>query len=105
MGSSVSVAIAERIVPQPDRGEGDKIPIVTWIDEKLHEDKRDGYRYQEMSPQRDAWRLGLKGVNETAQALFEEKQFIEKTSLKPPAVRIFGREHLIRSEASYRREH
>jgi hypothetical protein len=68
-------AIAERIVPQPDRSEGEKVPIVPWIDEKLHEDKRDGYRYEEMPPQREAWRLGLQGINETAQALFDGKQF------------------------------
>jgi hypothetical protein len=47
-------AIAERIVPQPDRDDEEKIPIVPWIDEKLHEDKRDGYRYEELPPQRAA---------------------------------------------------
>jgi hypothetical protein len=70
-------AVAERLVPQPDRSQAGKIPIVPWIDEKLHEDKRDGYRYEEMPPQREAWRLGLKGINETAQALFEEKEFVD----------------------------
>src|SRR5207237_1206614 len=49
-------AIAERIVPQPDRSAAEKIPIVPWIDEKLYEDKRDGYRYEELPPQREAWR-------------------------------------------------
>jgi hypothetical protein len=39
-------AVAERIVPQPDRSEAEKIPIVPWIDERLYEDKRDGYRYK-----------------------------------------------------------
>lgn len=69
-------AIAERIVPQPDRGEAEKVPIVPWISEKLHEDKRDGYRYEELPPQREAWRLGLKGIDETAQALFNGKVFL-----------------------------
>ncbi len=69
-------AIAERIVPQPDRSEIERVPIVPWIDEKLHEDKRDGYRYEEMPPQREAWRLGLAGINQTAQALFEGKSFV-----------------------------
>lgn len=48
-------AVAEKILPQPDRGEIEKIPIVPWIDEKLSEDKRDGYRDEGMPPQRDAW--------------------------------------------------
>ena len=68
-------AIAERIVPQPDRSATEKIPIVPWIDEKLYEDKRDGYRYEELPPQREAWRLGLAGIDETARALFDGKTF------------------------------
>src|SRR5437764_15184719 len=40
-------AVAERIMPQPDRDEADKVPIVPWIDEKLYKDERDGYRYEE----------------------------------------------------------
>ena len=70
-------AIAERIVPQPDRSEAEKIPIVPWIDEKLYEDKRDGYRYEGMPPQREAWRLGLAGVDEAARTLFDGKSFVE----------------------------
>lgn len=69
-------AIAERIIPQPDHAGAEKIPIVPWIDQKLHEDKRDGYRYEEMPPQREAWRLGVKGINETARALFDGKEFV-----------------------------
>src|SRR5437764_7582046 len=68
-------AVAERIVPQPDRDEAGKIPIVPWIDEKLYKDERDGYRYEELPPQREAWRLGLKGIDETAQAIFGGKSF------------------------------
>ncbi len=78
--------VTQRIVPQPDRNEAERIPIVPWIDEKLYEDKRDGYRYEEMPPQRDAWRLGLKGIDETAQALFEEKQFVDLDPLSQDVV-------------------
>ena len=63
-------AVAERLVPHPDRDEAERIPIVPWIDEKLYEDRRDGYRYEELPPQREAWRLGLAGIDETARALF-----------------------------------
>ncbi|CAN5442722.1 hypothetical protein BH20ACI3_BH20ACI3_19580 [soil metagenome] len=69
-------AVAERIVPQPDRNETEKVPIVPWIDEKLFEDKRDGYRYDEMPPQREAWRLGLAGINQAAQGLFDGQSFV-----------------------------
>ncbi|MGA7385171.1 MAG: gluconate 2-dehydrogenase subunit 3 family protein, partial [Methylocella sp.] len=73
-------AVAERIVPQPDRSAVDaveRIPIVPWIDEKLHEDRRDGYRYDGMPPQRDAWRCGLAGIDETAGSLFDGKCFVD----------------------------
>lgn len=62
-------AIVERILPQPDRAIGvDRIPIGPWIDQKLHHDWRDGYRYEGMPPQRDAWRLALQGIDDAARA-------------------------------------
>lgn len=70
-------AISECIIPQPDRNESGKVPIVPWIDEILYEDTREGYRYEDLPTQRDAWRLGLQGIDETAQILFADKKFIE----------------------------
>src|SRR5215216_5072939 len=70
-------AVAGRIVPQTERDEASKIPIVPWIDEKLYEDNRDGYRYEELPPQREAWRAGLAGIDEAARALFDGRSFIE----------------------------
>jgi hypothetical protein len=59
-------AVADRIIPQPDRAPGVRIPIAGWIDAKLFEDRRDGYRYEGMPPQRDAWRRALEGIDQTA---------------------------------------
>jgi hypothetical protein len=84
--SRLLAAIAERIVPQSERNETEKVRIVPWIDEKLFEDRRDGYRYEEMPPQREAWRLGLKGINETAEALFADTQFIDLDPLSQDVV-------------------
>jgi hypothetical protein len=89
-------AIVERIMPQPDRSEIEKVPIVPWIDEKLHEDKRDGYRYEDMSPQREAWRLGLAGINQTAEILFSGKSFVDLDALSRDVVL----QHLSRGDAS-----
>lgn len=89
-------AVAERIVPQPDRSEIEKIPIVPWVDQKLFEDKRDGYRYEEMPPQREAWRLGLAGINQTAQALFAGKPFVDLDRLSQDVVL----QHVARGSAS-----
>lgn len=79
-------AVAERIIPQPDRTESEKVQVTPWIDEKLYEDERDGYRYEELPPQRDAWRLGLKGIDEAARALFSERTFIELDPLSQDVV-------------------
>lgn len=70
-------AVVERIVPQPDRAAAERIPIVPWIDEKLHEDRRDGYRYDGMPSQRDAWRSGIVGIDEAARDLFDGRRFVD----------------------------
>ena len=62
-------AITARLVPQADRAAAQRVPIVPWIDEKLHQDWRDGYRYEELPPLRETWRLGLSGIDETARVL------------------------------------
>ena len=62
-------SICARLVPQPERS--NPIPIVPWIDEKLHHDRRDGFRYDAMPPLREAWRLGLEGIDEESHRQFE----------------------------------
>jgi hypothetical protein len=53
-------AICNRIVPQPtDRA---PVPLAAMIDDKLHADRRDGYRDHRLPPLREAWRKGLAGI-------------------------------------------
>lgn len=61
-------SICARLVPQPERS--NPIPIVPWIDEKLHHDRRDGFRYDDMPPLPEAWRLGLEGIDEESRRRF-----------------------------------
>ncbi|HEY0378965.1 MAG TPA: gluconate 2-dehydrogenase subunit 3 family protein [Pyrinomonadaceae bacterium] len=79
-------AVVERIIPQPDRSGDGKVPIVPWIDEKLYEDRRNGYRYEDLPPQREVWRLGIRGIDETAQALFDGKLFVDLDPLSQDVV-------------------
>ena len=57
-------AICRHILPQDDRDEQYRIPIVPWIDKRLYEDSHDGYRYEDMPPDREAYRLGLQAIEE-----------------------------------------
>jgi hypothetical protein len=69
-------AVCERILPQDDRDELHKIPIVNFIDERLHQDRLDGYRFEGMPPDQEAHRLGLRAIAEVAQHMFQ-RAFVE----------------------------
>lgn len=78
-------AVCDRILPQDDRDESHKIPIVNIIDERLHSGRIDGYRFESMPPDPEAHRLGLLGITEVSQYMFQ-RQFVELTSLQQEAV-------------------
>src|SRR5687767_7410410 len=65
----IAEAVAARIV-FVDRLE-EPIPIIPWIDQKLYMDQRDGFRYEGLPPQREAWRSGLAGIEETSLIEFQ----------------------------------
>ena len=78
-------AIVDRILPQPDRTKDHKVPIVPWIDAKLFHDRRDGYRYEDIPQQRDAWRIAIQGFDQTARTLYE-RPFLELDSARQDEV-------------------
>lgn len=43
-----------------------RIPVLQFVDQKLHENQGEGYQYFDMPDQRDAWRLVLRGLDEEA---------------------------------------
>ncbi len=59
-------AICDRALPQDDRDDAHKIPIVPVIDQRLHEDSHDGYQYEDMPSDREAYRLGLRAIDAIA---------------------------------------
>lgn len=61
---AIAEAIAARIVPQPDRAT--PVPIVPFIDERLHEKRGKGYRYEDMPEDGEAWRRGLAAIDDEA---------------------------------------
>lgn len=60
-------AICDCVLPQDDRDEGHKIPIINTIDDRLFTGRIDGYRFEDMLPDGEAYRLGLQGIEEVAQ--------------------------------------
>ncbi|MDO7850225.1 gluconate 2-dehydrogenase subunit 3 family protein [Hymenobacter convexus] len=63
-------AVAARLFPQPDRADA-PIPLAPAVDQRLAEGRADGWRYDALPPDREAYRLGLGGIQEIAQALFQ----------------------------------
>jgi hypothetical protein len=63
-------AVAARLFPQPDRPDN-PIPLAPAVDQRLLEGRADGWRYDALPPDREAYRLGLGGIQEIAQALFQ----------------------------------
>jgi hypothetical protein len=57
-------AICARILPQPD--DRPPVAIADYVDQKLHDGVRDGYRYADLPEQGEAWRRGLAGLDEAA---------------------------------------
>jgi len=63
------VAVAARLFPQPERPV--PIPVAPAVDERLAQGKSDGWRYDALPPDRETYRLGLGGIEQIAQALFQ----------------------------------
>lgn len=68
--------VCERLLPQHDRDDAHRIPILPFIDERLHEGRGDGYRYEVMPPDGEAYRLGLRGIDDLGRHLFG-RPFVE----------------------------
>jgi hypothetical protein len=59
-------AVCDRIVPQTT-ARPKPVPLAAMIDEKLFANAGDGYRYAELPPMRDAWRVGLTALDGEAE--------------------------------------
>jgi hypothetical protein len=78
-------AVTSRVLPQDDRLAEYRIPIVPWIDHRLFENEIDGYRFEDMPDDREAYRLGLQAIEQTAHAMYA-KLFVELEPLDQDAV-------------------
>jgi hypothetical protein len=72
--------IADCVLPQDDRDEAHRIPIVPQIDARLAEERGDGYRFEDMPDDGEAYHLGLQAIDEIAQYLYQQPF----TQITPP---------------------
>lgn len=64
-------AVVSRIIPQEDRTETRRIDILGVIDDRLFQNRIDGYRYVDMPPDREAYRIAIRAFEEMARELFQ----------------------------------
>jgi gluconate 2-dehydrogenase subunit 3-like protein len=64
-------AVFDRILPQDDRLDEFKIPIVPIIDERLHSRRGGGYRFEGTPDDPEAMRLALRAIDATSTELFQ----------------------------------
>ena len=62
-------AVVDRILPQEDRTDERRIPILPGIDERLYENRIEGYRFEDMPPDQEAYRIAARAFEEMAQTL------------------------------------
>lgn len=74
--SALLQAIIERLIPQDDRTDERTISILPVIDERLYKNELNGFRYEDMPPDRDAYHLGLRAITEMADERFHQP-FVE----------------------------
>jgi hypothetical protein len=79
--AATMLAVVNRILPQDDRAEASRIPILPQLDERLFLNRIEGYRYEDMPSDREAYRIAAKAIDTMAQQL-HEKHFHELQTLR-----------------------
>ncbi len=63
-------ALCERVIPQSRRDAGRRVPIAPWIDQHMAQGVQEGFRFDNMPPDSEAWKRGLEGLDQAARAMF-----------------------------------
>jgi hypothetical protein len=66
-------ALCDRVIPQDWKPAERRVPIAPWIDQNMSQSAVEGFRFEDMPPNTEAWRQGLAGLDQTAQALFGQQ--------------------------------
>ncbi len=79
-------AVCRRLLPQDDRPADLRIPLAPFIDRRLAQGAGNGYRYEQMPWDDEAYRRGLAGLDEASRALCEGQGFTDLEAGQQDAV-------------------
>jgi hypothetical protein len=65
-------AVIDRILPQEDRTDESRIPILPFLDKRLHTNRIEGYRYEDMPSDQEAYRLAIRAIDAMSQELHDK---------------------------------
>ena len=65
-------AVIDRVLPQDDRSEARTVPILLVLDERLCKNSLNGFRYEDMPPDQEAYKLAIKAFDEMARKRFRQ---------------------------------
>ena len=65
-------ALCARVIPQTHRPPERRVPLAQWIDARCAGGHGDGFRFEDMPSNEQAWAWGLDGLDQTARALLGE---------------------------------
>lgn len=68
--SHIMMAVIDRILPQDDRTDEARIPILPFLDERLYLNRIEGYRYEDMPSDQEAYRLSCRAFDAMAHELY-----------------------------------
>ena len=63
-------AVFDHVLPQHDRIPERRVPVVEIVDERLYQNRGVGYRYENMPPDREAYSLAKRAINEESEEQF-----------------------------------
>jgi hypothetical protein len=70
--AAVLDAVIDRVMPQDDRCQARTIPILSVIDQRLYKNSLNGFRYEDMPPDQEAYRLAIKAIDQMARTRFKQ---------------------------------
>jgi hypothetical protein len=68
--AAVLGAVIDRVMPQDDRTKERTIPILPILDERFYKNSLNGFRYEDMPPDQEAYRLAAKAIEGMARDRF-----------------------------------